>query len=366
MRLTGAVWGVALTAAWMATAAPAAAQAPQPGYGQPAPPPPPPPAQPGYVQPAQPGQPGYVQPAQPGQPGYVQPAQPGQPGYVQPAQPGQPGYQPPPPAYGQPPPAGYGQPPPAGYGQPPPAGYGAPPPPAATTGPELPDFSVRLDPLNAIIYGRLGLELEASIPGVDWLSVELVPRFVVWKRPPAYTIDSGPDTLSQRARGIGPLTGSSLGVGFWFAGDRPLDGYVVRLMYQNYSYRYLVERNDDDPGDELRADIGGGIIDTVAETERRLAVTFGSHSVIGKFFTIASELGIAYELNQQKRCFPEDGAADDAVPAWTAITDCDDDERLIGLDHWTVGESLPVADLNGWLYPFDIFIRLSFGVTVEL
>ncbi|GEM_PF-1096174 len=341
MRFTDAILGTTLTAIWTSTAAPAAAQVPQPGYPQP-----PPTAQPGY--PPSPAQPGTAPPSQPGYP--QQPA----PGYGQP----------PPPGYGQPPPPGYGQPPPPGYGQPPPPGYGAPPAPA--TGPELPDFSIRLDPLNAIIYGRLGLELEASIPHVDWLSVELVPRFVVWNRPPSFTIDSGPDTLTQRARFAGPLAGSSIGVGFWFAGDRPLDGYVVRLMYQNYGYRYLAERHDDDPGDELRPDIGGGIIDTVAETERRLAVTFGSHSVIGKFFTIASELGVAYELNQQQRCFPEERGIDGTPPAWTATTDCDDDERLIGLDHWTVGESLPVVDLNGWLYPFDIFIRLSFGITVEL
>jgi hypothetical protein len=270
----------------------------------------------------------------------------------------------PPPAYGQPPPPGYGQPPPPGYGQPPPPGYGQPP--ASSSGPELPDFSVRIDPLNGIIFGRLGLELEVAIPGADWISLEVVPRFVVWQKPPAHTIDSGPDNLSQRARGLGPLAGASVSAGFWFAGDRPLDGYVLRLMYQNYAYRYLAERIDEEPNDELRPDIGGGIIDTVAQTERRLAVLFGTHNVIGKAFTVASELGISYELNQQKRCFPENGGVDGTPPAWTATSDCKEDELLIALDHWTVGETPPMKDFNGWLYPFDVFFRLSFGVTIDL
>ena len=50
------------------------------------------------------------------------------------------------------------QPPPPGYGQYPPQ------PPQQDCGYELPDFSVRLDPLDGIVWGRLGLELELRDP----------------------------------------------------------------------------------------------------------------------------------------------------------------------------------------------------------
>ena len=78
-------------------------------------------------------------------------------------------------------------------------------------------------------------------------------------------------------------------------------------------------------------------------------------------------MGVAYEMHQQSRCFPSAGGTDGTPPRLNAITnDCPDDELLIGLDHWTEGETLPTANLNGWLYPFDVFFRLSFGVTIDL
>ncbi|MBN2191622.1 MAG: hypothetical protein JW751_02300 [Polyangiaceae bacterium] len=290
------------------------------------------------------------------QPGAQQPGYDGQP---------QPGYGQPQPGYGQPQP-GYGQPQP-GYGQPQP-GYGQPQPgyeyPAATsTEWELPDFSVRLDPLNVILDGELNLELEISIPAADWLSIEFVPQFVVWNRPPRLTL-GGDDNLKRRARGLGPISGFSAGVGAWFGGDRPLNGYVIRLLYENYGYRYLAERDDEEDAD--LPDIGGGIIDTVAHTERKIALMFGTSQTIGEYFTIGGGIGVAYELNQQKRCFNEDLAIENTPPAWSATSNCDDPGLLIGVDYYREGQALEPRDLNPFTYPFEIIGRVSFGVTVDL
>ena len=109
------------------------------------------------------------------------------------------GQQPPPPGYGQPPPPGYGQPPPPGYGQPPPPGYGQPPPPATTTLAaasassacddgefEMPGFAVRVDPLNWLIGGRLGFELEVQL--WEFITFETIPMFVTESEPVAFNL----------------------------------------------------------------------------------------------------------------------------------------------------------------------------------
>ena len=299
------------------------------------------------------GQPPPAQQPPPGQ--YGQQPPPGQ--YGQQPPPGQYGQQPPPGQYGQaPPPGQYGQAPPPGYGQAPPPGYGQQTSPTYTT--EYPDFSVRADPLNGIINGRLGLELEMSIPTVDWLSVEVVPVFVIMNKPPAYNFPGRPDNLVQRSRGLGPISGGSVGVGFWFGGDRPLEGYVLRAMFSNNSYRYLAETlNPDLPGGEY--------IDTVTHVDRRVAAMFGGSNIIGSVFTIGWGIGLAYELNQQSRCFP-DGVLDGMPPRDYASRTCQDEGLMIGLDHGAAGEPLEQVDLNGALYPFEFLARFSLGVTIDL
>ncbi len=332
--------GLVTTSVLTATTAAFAQQQPPPGYGQ------------------QPPPPGYGQ--QPPPPGYQQPP---------------PGQQPPPPGYGQPPPGqqppppGYGQPPPPGYGQPPPPGYGQYPPPPQDAGWELPDFSVRLDPFNGIIEGRLGLEMELSIPAADWFSIEVAPLFVIMNKPPSFNFQGREDNLLQRSRGLGPIAGASVGAGFWFAGNRPLDGYVLRVMYMNYSYRYIAESLNP----ELADINGSGWIDTAKYNERKLAVMFGSHSIIGDVFTIAGGIGIAYELNQHSRCFRSSETGDPGVtnnfpPRWDAVLDdCPDDREFqLGLDHGSATENLPIVNLNGPLFPFEIIGRISFGVTIDL
>jgi hypothetical protein len=286
--------------------------------------------QPGYQQPP----PGYQQPP----PGYQQPP----PDYQQPP----PGYQQPPPGYQQPPP-GYQQPPP-GYQQPPP-GYQQPPPPTDDYELDMPDVSVRLDPFNGIISGRLGLELEVA--PLDWLSVELVPVFVVMRSPPSLSVNV--DNLEQRARGLGPISGASLGVGFWFGGDRALDGYVLRAYLTNFGYRY--ETTDDNDNR----------IDTVTRVERRFGAMFGSQTVIGDYFTFAGGLGIEYELNRDKRCFDSSNPLVGERPVGTRAG-CDDGEYLIATERYPSNGPVDAVDLHGPLYPFEIVARISFGVTFEL
>ena len=197
----------------------------------------------------------------------------------------------------------------------------------------------------------------------DWISIELTPVFVIMNKPPRL---APLDNLLQKSRGLGPIAGASIGVGFWFGGDRPLDGYVVRVLFANYGYRYNAERVNDDP---TLPDIGGGIIDTVPYTERKIAVMFGTHSIIGDVFTIAGGIGIGYELNQPRRCFPEDQTIEGHPPCWDASSNCDDDALLIGLDHADRYQNLPVFDLNGIngpIFPFELMGRISFGVTIDL
>ena len=269
--------------------------------------------------------------------------QPPPPGYQQPPPPGY--QQPPPPGYQQPPPPGYQQPPPPGYQQPPPPGYGYgynPPPPPPPKKPEdsgfkMPDLSVRVDPFNLLIDGRLGIELESSV--WKFISVELVPVFVVNGTPPTFNYFNGrKDQLSQHSNGLGALAGTSIDAGFWLNG-KPFKGYVLRLIFTNYGYTY---KTSDD----------AGTIDQVSHTERRLYGFFGSHAKWG-FFTIAGGIGLGVELNKQKRCFPSTATS----PA-DATSNCDQKGLDIALDR-NLNE---IANLNGALYPVDIMARFSLGV----
>jgi hypothetical protein len=263
--------------------------------------------------------------------------QPPPPGYGQPP-PNQGGYgQPPPPGYGQPPPPGYGQPPPPGYGQPPPPGYYGgyqepPPPPRKEEGVEIPNFAVRIDPLNWIIYGRLGFEFEVQI--WDFLTFETVPMFVVNTEPPAFNLRGREDTISQHSNGIGALAGATVGLGFWLEGD-DLEGSVLKVFLTNYSFKYEAST------------AATGVFDSVDHVERRLYGFFGSYNVWG-FFTLGGGIALGVELNKESRCAPASG-----VP-------CDDDELQIKLEP-TGG----AADLNGPLHPVDLTARLSLGFVMN-
>ncbi len=256
-----------------------------------------------------------------------------------------PGYGQPPPRQGQPPPGqGYGQ---QGYGQPPPGQqgygqqggyYGGPPPPPPRKpdeGYEIPDFSVRIDPFNWLLKGRLGLELEVEV--WEFISFELVPIFVVNEEPPLLNLRGFPSDLTQHSNGLGAMSGASFGAGFWLEG-KPFEGHVLRVILTNYGYEY-------------RTDDNTGRIDTVQHTERRLFGMFGSHSRWGPF-TIAGGIGLGVELNKQERCFPQGATA-----VASATTEGCDGQHLIAIER----DLDPVGELNGPLHPVYLTLRFSLG-----
>jgi hypothetical protein len=212
---------------------------------------------------------------------------------------------------------------------------------------EIPPFSIRIDPFNWLIEGRLGLELEVGV--LDFMTIELVPILVANSEPPTFNFTGRDDPLSQESNGLGPIAGASLGVGFWFAGE-PLNGYVLRAALTNVGITY-------------KSSDASGVFDEVTHTERRLVFMLGSHSRFG-FFTLAGGIGLGYELNQQTRCF---NAATPTSTPRPSRSDCrDDDELHIALDDPTVQTgSVSVADLNGFLHPVYLEGRFSIGVSFD-
>lgn len=203
----------------------------------------------------------------------------------------------------------------------------------------MPPFSVRIDPFNWLLEGRLGLELEVGI--LKFMSVEVVPVFVANEKPPTLNLSGAPDTLRQESNGLGPISGASLDVGFWLEG-KALQGYVIRLGVTNYGYAY---RTEDDAGE----------IDSVETTEREVFFMFGSQSNWGAF-TIAGGIGLGLHLNKDQRCFP-DGATNVGQ-----VTDQNcDDELQIAADRNLEN----VVDLHGGLFPADLFGRFSLGVVFQ-
>jgi hypothetical protein len=216
---------------------------------------------------------------------------------------------------------------------PPPAEPPPPPPPPRDPehGSKRPEISMRVDPLNLLLEGRLGLELEIELS--KYLSLELVPVFVTTQSPPMLNYNTyEKSSLRQESNGWGPLSGAAVDAGIWFAG-KPFQGYVLRAGLTNYAYTYSTTAPAND---------------SVSHTDRQLYVMLGSHSRWGAF-TIACGFGLGYELNQQNRCFDDFG---------NATSDCPKDQLLIKLNR--VGSS--VADLHGYLYPFDFLARFSLGV----
>lgn len=206
---------------------------------------------------------------------------------------------------------------------------------------KFPGISIRLDPFNWLIDGRLGLELE--VVAWQFISVEAVPIFIANDTPPAFNFQGREDAVSQHSHGLGPIAGTSIGAGFWLSG-KPLEGYVVRAILTNYGLTY-------------KASDGSGVFDRVNHTERHLIAYIGSHSRFG-LFTIAGGIGLGYELNQQQRCFANRGTAQ----VMAATSGCRNSGVLdILLDREGVG----VADLNGAFHPFYIIGRFSVGVTFD-
>lgn len=203
------------------------------------------------------------------------------------------------------------------------------------------EFSIRLDPFNWLIAGRLGIELEMT--AWKFITVEIVPILVANDDPPAIDFGGFDDALTQHSNGIGPFSGASFGAGFWLQGE-PFSGYVLRFLFTNYGYTY-------------RARDGAGVFDHVSFTERRFVGFFGSHSRFGPF-TLAGGFGLGYELNQQQRCglttvTPAGGGA--PVIAGRD-TNCND-RQAIALQR----DLSELADLNGSLHPVYLEARFSLG-----
>jgi hypothetical protein len=340
-------------------APPTAGYGPPPGQ-QPPPAPPPggqPPQQQGYGQPPQQGY------GQPPQQGYGQP--PPQQGYGQP--PPQQGYgqSPPQQGYGQ---QGYGQQQSYGQGQqgyydPPPPRRGRgrndrgydddnveePPPPPEKEESKIPPFSVRIDPLHWLLEGKLGLELEVS-PFLKWMSIELVPEFVTGEQPPLLGLRGREDVLHRRGDGLGALSGTSIGLGFW-PGARGMKGTVLRILYQNYSYQYVTQTQ------------GGAVIDPgFSHTFRNFMGFFGSHSRWGAF-TLAGGILLGVDLNKFERCYQSSVAPPDTIGA----------PKGSGCGEWEIGLSrdpatnrpLEIISVSDFLYPIILDFRLSLGVTID-
>jgi hypothetical protein len=202
----------------------------------------------------------------------------------------------------------------------------------------MPPFSVRMDPFNWLLQGRLGIEAEVGL--LDFMSFELVPIFVVNDQPPAINFRGLDSELTQHSNGIGSMSGASFGLGFWLEG-KPFEGHVLRAILTDYSYTY--ETNDD-----------AGKIDSVDHTERHFYGYFGSHSRWG-FFTIAGGIGLGDELNKSERCFK------DGVTPFQATDQKCDGQNLIALDR----NASNVADLNGALHPVYIMGRISLGFVID-
>jgi hypothetical protein len=202
------------------------------------------------------------------------------------------------------------------------------------------EFSIRLDPLNWLLLGRFKVELEMGV--WKFISVELIPVFVTAAGPILLNYSRLDGVLSQHSRGLGPMPGVSLGVGFWLSGE-PFSGYVVRLNFTNYAYTY-------------RAADSGGAFDEVQFTERRLAAFFGSHSRFGPF-TLAGGFGLGLELNQQERCGLVSTGEGEDFHISGRTSDCHG-KQLIALNR----DLTEVADLNGPLHPVYFEARFSIGL----
>jgi hypothetical protein len=215
--------------------------------------------------------------------------------------------------------------------------YEPPPPPAPPEREKssIPPISLRVDPLNWLLLGRLGIELEVGL--LEWLSVETVPMFVTGQSPPWLNYGSSVD-VTQHSNGWGPLAGATLGVNFWLSG-KLLKGYAIGTGITNYAFEYRTN------------------VDSAKHTEQQLYVMLNSVSRWGAF-TLGGGLGIAYELNHDTRCFP-DGMS-------TTISDAQpggcDEIQLATTNPVNFGPRLIVTP---YTYPWDILARFSLGVTID-
>lgn len=251
------------------------------------------------------------------------------------------------------------EPPPPSASPPPPAPaydtnaiYEPPPPPRPPEdNSKRPEFSIRLDPFNWLLEGRLGLELEVQL--YKQLTLEVTPVFVTSESPPTFNFVGREDNLTQESNGLGPISGTSVALGIWFE-RRPFKGTVLRGVLTNYAYTF-------------KTTSGGQPLDQVNHTEREFLVFLASYSRWGAF-TLGGGFGLGVALKREQRCFVADGTGTDLPgQAIQVKTDgCPDDaEQHILLDPVADPRLDPVvvANLNGFLFPVVLDARLSLGVS---
>jgi hypothetical protein len=204
----------------------------------------------------------------------------------------------------------------------------------------MPPFSIRVDPFTWLIEGRLGFELEAGI--TKWMTAELVPVFVTTSSPPALSsFDERDSGVRQASNGLGPLSGTSLGLGFWLGGHA-FHGVVLRAIFTNYGYTYK------------GYDESGAQVDQLSHTDRWLMGMVGSHSTWG-VFTLAYDFGLGVDLNHQTRCFARDAISTADVSS----------NGCSGLEIATEKDVSQIADVAPSFYPVVVAGRFSLGVTFE-
>lgn len=204
-------------------------------------------------------------------------------------------------------------------------------------------MSLRLDPFNLILLGDMNLEIEVGV--LKWLSVEVIPSFIVNERPPTFGYLAGrEEQLRRKSNGLGPLAGGTLDAGFWLEG-KAMRGTVLRVMLQSHSYEYVAS----DPA---------GVIDSVRTTERVVAGFLGNQSRIG-LFTIAGGFGIGGVIGGQRRCFTVN-----EMPT----SQCPNNELLMQVirhrhdPNPALDPPLQVINLNGMLGSVRLLARASLGV----
>ena len=357
--------GASLAAALFCSSAIAQSTPPTAGYGDPnAPPPSGPPPQ-GYGQQPPQGQPPPQGSGQPPPQGYGQPPPQqgyGQQGYGQGQPPPQQGYGQQGYGQGQPPPQqGYGQ---QGYGQ---QGYGQsrsdrgyddsrarrrnddyddsrveepPPPPPPKEGGGIPPFSIRIDPLNWLLDGRFGLQLEVGI--WKFLSVQMVPVWITNSTPPTLNyFGTYKGSLSQEGNVGGAFAGTSLELGFWLGGHA-LKGTVLRAVFEDYSVNYKTDA------------------DSTAHTTRALLGMIGSASRFGAF-TLNGDFGLGVDLNKEERCYKQSvsvaGVVSGDTPGNPTGTGCGDLE--------VEDKAGNLYQVSTWPYPVVLEFRISLGIAID-
>ncbi len=216
----------------------------------------------------------------------------------------------------------------------------------------MPDFSVRVDPLNWLLYGSLRFELEVEV--FEWMTVEASPFFVVSEQPVVF---NSLDELHQSSGGLGPISGGSLVAAFWLSGDS-FNGTSLRLglMAQSTEFETRAVRDYAANG-SIDAVSVGDQLDEVTLDSSRLHFGIGSGRTWG-WFTIAGGIGVEWDLGDHRRCFTDSGNP-------SSDPSCDEDEFLIALDPVRAGSRPDTFNLHDPLHPLYLSARLSLGVVFD-